>query len=161
MSKLLGSLTCAALVGAGLLAGPLSALAADRTQAATGAPPPAAAKPAAKARETVEQRIAGLHAALKITADEEANWSGVTKAMRDSAAAMQKLSSEQSAKDPATLTAVDDLKTYERFSQAHVDGLKALTASFEVLYGTMPDAQKKIADAVFHDAGHRGHRAKI
>jgi protein CpxP len=50
---------------------------------------------------------------------------------------------------PQNMTAVDDLKMYQKFAQAHVDGLKNLISSFETLYNSMPDAQKKIADQVF------------
>jgi hypothetical protein len=53
------------------------------------------------------------------------------------------------------LSAVDDLKTYEKFAQAHVDGLKNLISAFTSLYDTMPDAQKKVADKVF-DTSKRG-----
>jgi hypothetical protein len=156
MSKLSRTMKYSVLVGAGLLAGSLAVQAADIV-----APAPAAAQtpPAVKAvenpRETVEQRITNLHASLNITAGEEANWNGVTKSMRDNAVAMEKLAADQSARDPATMTAVDDLKIYEKFSQAHVDGLKSLTASFQILYQSMPDAQKKIADKVFQDSRHR------
>ena len=50
---------------------------------------------------------------------------------------------------PKNMTAVEDLKTYQKFAQAHVDGLKNLISSFDTLYAAMPDAQKKIADEVF------------
>ena len=53
------------------------------------------------------------------------------------------------------MTAVQDLKTYEKFAQAHVTGLKNLSASFEILYRAMPDAQKKVADGVFQNFGRR------
>jgi hypothetical protein len=52
------------------------------------------------------------------------------------------------------MSAVDDLTTYEKFAQAHVDGLKNLISSFRVLYTAMPDAQKKTADEVFKNSGH-------
>ena len=47
------------------------------------------------------------------------------------------------------MTALDDLKNYQKVTQAHVDGLKNLIASFEALYAAMPDDQKKTADHVF------------
>jgi hypothetical protein len=53
------------------------------------------------------------------------------------------------------ISAVEDLKNYEMFNQAHVDGLKTLISSFEVLYMTMPDDQKRLADDVFRKFGHR------
>jgi hypothetical protein len=104
--------------------------------------------------ETVEERISSLHASLKITAEEESNWAAVAQAMRDNDAAMQKLVAARTAASAQTVSAVDDLKSYEQFAQAHVEGLKNLIASFQTLYGTMPDSQKAIADKVFEHAGH-------
>jgi periplasmic protein CpxP/Spy len=51
------------------------------------------------------------------------------------------------------MSAVEDLKTYQKFAQAHVDGLKNLISAFGTLYDAMPDAQKKIADKVFLMSG--------
>ena len=69
--------------------------------------------------------------------------------MRENAAAMDKLIAETRTTPPQNMTAVDDLKMYQKFAQAHVDGLKNLLSHFEALYAAMPDAQKKIADEVF------------
>jgi hypothetical protein len=99
--------------------------------------------------ETVEQRIASLHSSLKITADQETNWSAVAQAMRDNDAAMQKLVTERTSENAQHASAVEDLNMYEKFAQAHVDGLKVLIASFATLYGTMSDSQKATADHVF------------
>jgi hypothetical protein len=59
---------------------------------------------------------------------------------------MEKLSATKTAQSPQMMSAVDDLKGYEAFAQAHVDGLKNLIASFDTLYAAFPDAQKKVAD---------------
>jgi hypothetical protein len=104
--------------------------------------------------ETVEQRITSLHTTLGITPAEDAKWNDVAQAMRENAAATQKLVAERTTTAPQGMTAVDDLKGYEKFAQAHVDGLKNLTASFETLYAAMPDPQKKVADRVFQSFGH-------
>jgi protein CpxP len=69
--------------------------------------------------------------------------------MRENAAAMQKLSADKTTQAPQSITAVQDLKNYEKFAQAHVDGLKNLISSFTTLYKAMPDPQKKLADQVF------------
>ena len=123
--------------------------------AAPMTPAPATAATAVQSKpETVEDRITSLHTSLAITPAEEANWTGVAHAMRSNAAAMEKLVSEKSMKDPATMTAVDDLKTYQKFADAHVTGLKTLISAFDKLYAGMPAAQKKIADGVFQDSGH-------
>ena len=160
MSSIARTLAFSAFVGSALLAGPLLAVAADTetklspvtAQPATPAVTAAAPQPQA-ARETVEQRITSLHTALNITPNEEANWNGVTKAMRGNAVVMDKMIADKLHRDPASLTAVDDLKIYQKFARAHADGLHNLTVSFEILYKTMPDAQKKVADRVFQSFG--------
>jgi periplasmic protein CpxP/Spy len=145
-----------ALLGASLLVSPLGALA--QTPSAQ-APAAASAHPRSVHRvmkpETVEQRITMLHASLKISPAEEAQWMPVAQAMRDNEAAMQKLMADTTAK-PHPLNAVEDLRTYEQFTQAHVSGLKTLISSFETLYRAMPDGQKAVADQVFHKYGAQG-----
>jgi hypothetical protein len=110
-------------------------------------------------RETVEQRISSLHQALKITPDEETNWSAVAQTMRWNEAAMQKLIAARKAEAPHDSTALDDLKTYETFNRAHLEGLKDLIASFGTLYNAMPDAQKAVADHVFQRFARDGFRS--
>ncbi len=147
--------TFSVLIGAALLASPLIARAADTA----AAPASMQASRAEAPRETVDQRIADLHTSLAITAGQEADWRGVAKAMRAHAAVMDKLLADKATQDPAKLTAVEDLQVYERFAQAHVEGLKELTASFDTLYKSMPAAQKKIADQVFQNFGHEAAAA--
>src|SRR5947209_11210415 len=139
----------AALLSTTMLLSPLTA-----ARAQTPTPQPVAATGAAETKgETVEKRITDLHAALKVTADEESKWNGVAQAMRENAAAMDKLVASSRTKPPKDMTAVEDLQTYQKFAQAHVDGLKNLTAAFSTLYDAMPDTQKKIADQVFLTSG--------
>jgi hypothetical protein len=148
----------AAVIGAALLASPLAvAYAADSAAPAQGAAMqgPAMSTPGTQP-ESVEQRIATLHSELKITADEESKWNAVAQAMRENAANMQKLAAEKSKTPPQNMTAVDDLKAYQQFSQAHVDGLKNLISSFSTLYNAMPADQKKVADDVFESFGSKG-----
>jgi len=157
------SFAIAALLGATMLANPLTAARADTianasfqlAQAGPGPQTPAAAAATSAKAETVEQRITSLHSALKITTDEEPKWVAVAQAMRDNATTMEKLVAEAKLVPAEKSTAVEDLKMYQKFSQAHVDGLKNLISSFSTLYSAMPDAQKKIADVVFqtHENG--------
>jgi hypothetical protein len=72
--------------------------------------------------------------------------------MRDNATAMDKLVSEKKGQ-MAKMNAVDDLKTYQAFSQAHLDGLKNLISAFSSLYDTMTPEQKANADKVFDSYG--------
>lgn len=153
------TMAIAALMGATMLASPLSAARADSTPNAAILLAQAAAqqpRAAAAAEETLEQRITNLHAALQITAKEDAKWDDVAQAMRENASAMQKLSAEKTTTAPQNMTAVQDLLAYKKFAQAHVDGLKNLISSFRKLYDAMPDPQKKVADGVFQKFGREG-----
>ena len=149
------SVAIVALMSAPLVAAPLAVV-----HAQTPAPmhstqlTPTAANPTDTKGESVEQRITQLHSELKVTPDQESKWNSVAQAMRDNAAKMEKLVAEKRQQAPQNMTAVDDLKTYQEFAQAHVDGLKNLSSAFSTLYDAMPDAQKKNADEVFRTSGH-------
>jgi hypothetical protein len=43
------------------------------------------------------------------------------------------------------MTALDDLNTYRKFAQAHVDGLKNLIDDFKALYDSMPAPRSRHA----------------
>jgi protein CpxP len=157
------SFALAALMGASMLVYPLAAAHAGNpeykvVQAATPQTRAAEAATATKG-ETVEQRIATLHASLKITPDENAKWDAVAQAMRENASNMDQLIAENRKTAPQDMSAVEDLKLYQKFAQAHVDGLKNLISSFTTLYSAMPDAQKKVADTVF-ESGHQTAAAR-
>jgi len=141
------SVAIAALMSTTMLATPLTATRALAQAANTQNP--AAAGATHGQGVTVEQRITDLHAALKITPDEETLWNAVAQAMRENAAAMDKLIASTRTTPPQNMSAMDDLNTYQNFTQAHLDGLKNLTVSFGKLYAAMPDAQKKVTDDVF------------
>lgn len=146
------SVAIAALLGSTMLVAAHAGTAIQFAQA-TVTPTPAAAAATESKGETVEQRITNLHTALKITAEQEKQWNGVAQAMRENAAAMDKLVASNRTTPPQNMTAVEDLNTYQKFAQAHVDGLKNLTSAFSTLYDAMPAAQKKVADEVFNTAG--------
>jgi protein CpxP len=148
------SFAFASLMGVTMLIGPLATAHAAEFQVAQAATPQTHAADAATASkgETVEQRIASLHAALKITPDEDVKWNTVAQAMRENASNMDQLVAEGRKTAPQDMSAVDDLKAYQKVAQAHVDGLKNLISSFSALYAAMPDAQKKVADTVFETA---------
>jgi protein CpxP len=135
------ALAAAAILGAVLFVLP----AAVDAQTAPPPPPPMAAAPQAN---PVEARIASLHTRLKITADEETQWQAVADAMRDSAKATSGLIQDRAAKT-ATMSAMDDLRSYQAIAEAHAAGVKKLADAFGILYAAMPDAQKKTADRVF------------
>jgi hypothetical protein len=73
--------------------------------------------------------------------------------MRDNASHMEKLVADKRKVAPEKTTAVDDLKTYQDFAQAHLDGIKHMSSSFKSLYDSMTPDQKKNADQVFESYG--------
>jgi protein CpxP len=111
----------------------------------------------AKRNAQLEQHIKDLHASLKITPSEESQWGKVVQTMRDSASELDRAIDKR--KETAnTASAVDNLSAYGDIAQAHVDGVKKLTAAFSPLYNAMPDDQKKIADEVFAQRAHGGKK---
>jgi hypothetical protein len=144
------SFAIASLTGAALIAGSLGPVAAQTPDSKT---PPAAAAATSNKPETVEQRITQLKTALKITPDQDAKWTAVAQSMRDNASAMEKLVATKRAIPPEKTTAVDDLKTYQEFTEVRLDGLKHLNSAFKSLYDSMPAEQKKNADMVFEKYG--------
>ena len=112
--------------------------------------------PGAMGGETIEQRIAGLHAQLQITPAQEAAWGAVARTMRDNAAVMQRLLQEKEISSRQGLTAVQDLQNYEEFTRVQLEGLRTLIASFQTLYNSMPAGQKRIADQVFQAPQQQG-----
>ena len=131
-SQLSSALAAATLLGAVLFTLPSAAMA----QAAKASP------------ATVEARIKSLHDALQISPAQEPQWQAVAAAMRDNALTTSTLVAERVAK-AKTMTAIDDLHSYEAIADAHAAGVKKLTAAFEPLYAALSDAQKKTADDVF------------
>jgi periplasmic protein CpxP/Spy len=101
--------------------------------------------------KAVGLHIKHLHDQLKITPDEEQQWSGVAQVMLDNASSMDDAMKER-ARKAGTMSAVDDLNSYQAIVAAHADGLKKLETAFAPLYAAMPQAQQHTADAVF---GHR------
>ena len=152
------SVAIAALLSATFFPSPstVAGTAGPSIQIAQAAPSPAAADPASNSAETVEMRITNLHTELKITPEEESKWNNVAQAMRENAAALAKLAADRTTVAPQGMTAIDDLKGYQKFAQAHVDGLKNLLGSFETLYTAFPEPQKKNADEVFQSFGKKG-----
>jgi protein CpxP len=117
--------------------------------------PPAMAKADANRDAKVEQHIKDLHAKLKITPAEEAQWYAVATTMRENATELDKVIDKREA-SIQTATAVDDLTAYGDIAQAHADAVKRLSSAFSPLYASMPDEQKRLADEVF---AHRQHKS--
>jgi periplasmic protein CpxP/Spy len=143
----------ASLTGAALLAASVAPTWAQTADSKDSKMPPAAAAATSTKPETVEQRIVTLKAALKVTPEQEPKWTAVAQAMRDSSVQMEKLVATKRAIPPEKTTAVDDLKTYQEFTEVRLEGLKKVNSTFKSLYDSMPADQKKNADMVFEKYG--------
>lgn len=124
-----------------------------QASAPASAPASTAAEPAGKAghERNVEDRIAYLHAQLKITPAQEPQWNTFADVMRSNGQTMSQLFQQRRA--ATNLTALDDMKQYAAIAQAHADGMKKLLDAFDPLYSSLSPEQKKLADVTFHQPG--------
>jgi hypothetical protein len=95
----------------------------------------------------VEARLKEFHTKLHITPAQEGLWQQVTAVMRDNARTLDAIIAAQAAQ-ARTTTAIDDLRAYSAFADAHAEGLKALLAAFEPLYASLSATQKQQADTL-------------
>jgi hypothetical protein len=142
-------LATTALIGLGAFATILPALAAPPAPAAAASPMPVAATQSSG----IEDRINDLHTSLAITAAEQPQWDAFAQVMRDNATAMdQAFQARIAALD--TMTAPQNLQSYQNIAMAHAQGMQKLVPAFQALYDSMPADQQKVADQVFHDQPH-------
>ena len=120
------------------------------------APPPAVSSPIAghpvagkNAEERVERRIAELRTQLRITPAEQQQWDQFAGVMRDNARDMDQIFIQR-AQQLGSMTALQNMQSYEQLADAHAQHLQKLVAAFQSLYEAMPDQQKQLADQVFH-----------
>jgi hypothetical protein len=110
--------------------------------------------------EHVEARIAYLHTKLNITPEQEDLWKDVSKVMLDNAKTMDELIKARS-ENAATMTPVDDLKSYSEIADAHAAGLAQFIPVFESLYDRMSDSQKMNAAKLFRYHSPSKSKAKV
>ena len=109
--------------------------------------------------QPIEKRIETLRSKLSITNVQEEKWNAVAQVMRDNETGIHQLIRERH-ENTASMTALDDLRSYEKIAQAHVDGLQKLIPVFQSLYDDMSDDQKRKADAVFSRFEGHQHNAR-
>jgi periplasmic protein CpxP/Spy len=137
----------------------IALLASAPTIAFAQSPGAAAAAPTAGATDTaaqtrVEARIKQLHAQLHITAAEDQQWNQFADVMRENARAIDDAAAQRVEQLP-TMTALQDMQSYEQLAEAHVQRLQKLIPAFETLYNAMSPQQKEIADRVFRGTAER------
>lgn len=155
MKTILRSLTLPALVSLALVAAPAWAQQAAPTSAPAAQKLPTATPPGAqdhgqKHSDTVEQRIADLHAQLKITDEEAKPWDAFAQTMRDNARKADQAFRERAQKLP-TMSAADAMKSYADLTETHADNMKKLSSAFSDLYSALSPEQKQIADAMYRN----------
>lgn len=133
----------------------LPAAAFAQSAAAPSAAPPAAASPlvshpttGATAEQRVEQHIRELHAQLKITPTEEPQWQQFANVMRDNARGMDQEFGQRMQQFP-TMTALQNMESYQRLAELHAQDLQKLVPAFSNLYNAMPEQQKLLTDRMF------------
>jgi protein CpxP len=138
------TMTAATILGLALMAVPSAAYAA--TSSAPAKPSSTSVK--ADPIHRVEARIKDLHDKLHITTAQSSQWEPVAQTMRANALIMTDSIHDRTTKTKS-MTAMDDLRSYQRVAQAHTDGLNQFVPAFATLYEGMSAEQKKNADQVF------------
>jgi hypothetical protein len=106
-------------------------------------PPKQAAQPATN---PIEQQINDLRRRLNITQAQQAQFDAFAQAMRQNSQTMDGLAQQEQQKP--SRTAVEDLQSTIKLSEAEVEGLKRLLPPLQALYDSLSDQQKRTADQV-------------
>ena len=111
----------------------------------------ASAKQPGQSMETlVESRIADLHSRLHITPEQSQQWDPFAQMMRDNAKAMDELY-QQRAEKMNSMSAVDNMQSYAQIEQQRAQDVQKLVPTFQTLYNSLSDQQKKLADGMFRN----------
>jgi hypothetical protein len=137
------------LLGRALLVASLAVPAAAQTPPpATPAAQQAPDKNAASLKQAIDQRIAALKAKLAITDAQGPAWEVFAGAMRDNADSTNALFTQR-AQSAATMSAVDNMKSYATLARAYADNMDKLADAFGKLYAGLSPEQQKTADVLF------------
>jgi protein CpxP len=112
---------------------------------------PAASRPGQANAARVEARIRDMHDKLGITAAQAPQWDAFVAVIRDNAQAERDRQADQATK-AATMNAVEDLQSFATMADAHAASVKSLIPSFQAVYDSLSDAQKKKADLLFRQS---------
>lgn len=126
----------------------------------TQTPAPAAqVQPAHEHHRSAEQFVAGriafLKAELKITPQQEAQWSKVAEAMHLNAKAID---AARAQKPEGPQTAVQALEARSRFAETMAKNTERMLAAFRPLYQNLSPDQQKMADEILAAHLHHHHQ---
>jgi cytochrome c551/c552 len=100
------------------------------------------------------QRIQALRTQLHITDAQLPQWTAFAQTMRDNATSTDALFRRR-AGAAATMSALDNMKSYAEVARAYADNTEALAKAFEALYGVLTDQQKQTIDTLFRQEAAR------
>jgi periplasmic protein CpxP/Spy len=101
---------------------------------------------------------------LHITPAQQSEWDQFAQVMRENAKNMDHDIEQRGARF-TSMSALENMQSYAQIAQQHAEDTQKLAATFQALYGSMSEDQKKNADAVFrvredhrmHNEEHRMH----
>ena len=108
----------------------------------------AAPAPSAAVQTAVDQRIRTLQSQLGITEAQMPLWTAFAQAMRDNAAGTDALFTQR-ASGVASMSAVENMRSYAQIARAYADNTERLATAFESLYASLAETQKQAADTLF------------
>ncbi len=103
----------------------------------------------------IETRIARLHAALRITPQQEPLWQNFATVMRENVVQLDAVYGRRETQY-GSMNAVQDLQSYAEVQQANARNVQMLLPPFQALYDSLSPEQRKAADATFQ---HNTNRA--
>lgn len=107
-----------------------------------------AKQPGESMQSLVERRITELHSRLHITKEQSQQWDQFAQAMRDNGKEMDALY-RQRADKLGTMSAVDNMQSYAQIEKQRAQDVERLVPTFQTLYASLSDQQKKEADQMF------------
>ena len=103
----------------------------------------------------IEARIARLHAALRITPQQEPLWQNFAGVMRQNVVQLDAVYAKRE-NAYGSMNAVQDLQSYAEVQEAQARNVQMLLPPFQALYDSLSPEQRKAADATFQ---HNTNRA--
>ena len=103
----------------------------------------------------IETRIARLHAALRITPQQEPLWQNFAGVMRQNVVQLDAVYAKRE-NSYGGMNAVQDLQSYAEVQEVTARNVQMLLQPFEALYDSLSPDQRKAADATFQ---HNTNRA--
>jgi hypothetical protein len=107
----------------------------------------------------IDQRITDLHTRLLISSAQQPQWDRFSDVMRENARDTDQ-NFQHRVQAMSGMTAAENMQSYAKVTAEYAQHMQKLVPSFQALYDTMSDSQKRTADQVFRDDANHGDRAR-